>query len=96
MGPDSGGEISINRTEMERRREERERGGEEERGERKGRSDENHVPHKHKKRRRIGEKCLLHIENAKKKFSIVKKANCETPFPVFCNILSTSRHFRSN
>ena len=46
----------------EKRRDEERRG--EERGKKKERSDENHVPHEHK-RRSTGKKCLLHIENSK-------------------------------
>ena len=39
---------------------------------------------KHRKRRSIGKKCFLHIENSKiLRFAVEKGANCETPFPVF-------------
>ena len=88
------------RREEERRGEEwrgEERSGEEdERGERKGTDDENQVFKTQKKRRGIGEKCLLHIENAKhttfprKNGLIVKRT-----FPFFWrDILSKKRPFR--
>ena len=63
------------------REQERER---EEQGRERGTDDENHVPQKHKKRRSIKKKCLVHIENSKKlRFPVRKGANCETPFLAF-------------